>query len=162
MGTVRASSHLLKISLTYSCIAPDPGNPIGGLVFSSAFGSLTQLHEWTNFMSDSEFCFRGCKDGPNAPALCQHIYDVMGCGWNMPGNYAAGTFERCLGDSGEVGPFPHLCPHEPEKLTGIFFRSSLWVSMEVPPSIRVNPIPHLLTLPLPHRLARQYRLWAMV
>ncbi|KAJ3486212.1 hypothetical protein NLI96_g4398 [Meripilus lineatus] len=77
------------------------GNPIGGLVFSSAFGTLMQLHEWTNFMSDSEFCFRGCKDGPNAPALCQHIYDVMGCGWNMPGNYAAGTFERCLGNSGE-------------------------------------------------------------
>lgn len=23
------------------------GNPIGGLVFSSAFGTLMQLHEWT-------------------------------------------------------------------------------------------------------------------
>lgn len=62
-------------------------------------------------MSDSEFCFRGCKDGPNAPALCQHIYDVMGCQWNMPGNYAAGTFERCLGDSGEVRPFSYLGSH---------------------------------------------------
>lgn len=53
-------------------------------------------------MSDSQFCFRGCKDGPNAPALCQHIYDVMGCEWNMPANYDPGVFEKCLGDSGEV------------------------------------------------------------
>lgn len=77
------------------------GNPIGGLVFSNAFtGQLEQLHEWTNFVSDSEFCFRGCKDGTNAPALCQHIYDVMGCEWNMPGNYNPG-FDQCDGDSGE-------------------------------------------------------------
>ncbi|KAI0316225.1 hypothetical protein OF83DRAFT_1196582 [Amylostereum chailletii] len=78
------------------------GNPIGGLVFSSAFGgSVQQLHEWTNFMSDSEFCFRGCKDGKNAPRLCQHIYDVMGCQWNMPGDYDSGSFDVCKGDTGE-------------------------------------------------------------
>ncbi|KAI0641490.1 hypothetical protein C8Q79DRAFT_314300 [Trametes meyenii] len=77
------------------------GNPIGGLVFSSAFGQLAQMHEWTNFMSASEFCFRACKDGPKAPALCQHIYDVMGCAWNMPGNYNPGSFDRCLADTGE-------------------------------------------------------------
>lgn len=75
------------------------GNPIGGLVFSSAFGTLMQLHEWTNFVSDTEFCFRACKDGPNAPALCNHIYDLMGCDWNMPGNYGTG-FDQCLGDDG--------------------------------------------------------------
>ncbi|KAI0821903.1 hypothetical protein BC628DRAFT_1328512 [Trametes gibbosa] len=77
------------------------GNPIGGLVFSSAFGDVTQMHEWTNFVSATEFCFRACKDGPKAPALCQHIYDVMGCAWNMPGNYAPGSFDRCLADTGE-------------------------------------------------------------
>ncbi|KAI0783795.1 hypothetical protein C8Q75DRAFT_422326 [Abortiporus biennis] len=80
------------------------GNPIGGLVFSNAFtgnGQFAQMHEWTNFMSDSEFCFRACKDAPMAPAWCQHIYDVMGCQWNMPANYAPGTFERCAGDSGQ-------------------------------------------------------------
>ncbi len=53
-------------------------------------------------MSASEFCFRGCKDAPGAPALCNHIYDVMGCDWNMPGNYSAGVFENCAGDSGDV------------------------------------------------------------
>ncbi|KAI0628541.1 hypothetical protein C8Q77DRAFT_1067566 [Trametes polyzona] len=77
------------------------GNPIGGLVFSSAFGNIQQMHEWTNFVSASEFCFRACKDGPRAPALCQHIYDVMGCAWNMPGNYNPGSFDRCLADTGE-------------------------------------------------------------
>ncbi|RDX57386.1 hypothetical protein OH76DRAFT_1476784 [Lentinus brumalis] len=77
------------------------GNPIGGLVFSSAFGDLQQIHEWTNFMAADEFCIRACKDGPKAPALCQHIYDVMGCGWNMPGNYNAGSFDQCQGDTGE-------------------------------------------------------------
>lgn len=75
------------------------GNPIGGLVFSSAFGQLQQLHEWTNFMSASEFCIRACNPGPNAPTNCQHIYDVMGCAWNMPANYNGGTFEQCQGDS---------------------------------------------------------------
>lgn len=53
-------------------------------------------------MSDSEFCFRGCKEGPNAPALCEHIYDEMGCMWNMPANYDPGLFENCHGDTGEV------------------------------------------------------------
>ena len=71
-------------------------------MFSSAFGQLQQLHEWTNFVAFNEFCIRGCKDGPRAPALCQHIYDVMGCEWNMPGNYGAGVFEKCKGDTGEV------------------------------------------------------------
>ncbi|KDR80200.1 hypothetical protein GALMADRAFT_277444 [Galerina marginata CBS 339.88] len=76
------------------------GNPIGGLVFSSAFGQLEQLHEWTNFVGADEFCFRACKPGPKAATFCQHIYDVMGCAWNMPGNYDVG-FENCQADSGE-------------------------------------------------------------
>ncbi|KAF9051449.1 hypothetical protein BJ165DRAFT_1448837 [Panaeolus papilionaceus] len=76
------------------------GNPIGGLVFTSAFGKLEQIHEWTNFMSDTTFCFRACKPGPMAPTFCQHIYDVMGCEWNMPANYDPG-FESCQADSGE-------------------------------------------------------------
>ncbi|CCO31388.1 hypothetical protein BN14_05429 [Rhizoctonia solani AG-1 IB] len=45
-------------------------------------------------MSATEFCFRACT-GPNAAKNCQHIYDVMGCRWNMPANYDAGKFESC-------------------------------------------------------------------
>ncbi|KAK0237887.1 hypothetical protein EDD85DRAFT_832227 [Armillaria nabsnona] len=78
------------------------GNPIGGLVFSKAFGNLEQIFEWTNFMSDQQFCFRACNPAGNqAPTYCQHIYDEMGCEWNMPASYNAGVFESCQGDSGE-------------------------------------------------------------
>ncbi|KZS87072.1 carbohydrate-binding module family 13 protein [Sistotremastrum niveocremeum HHB9708] len=73
------------------------GNPIGGLVFGNSFGNQLQYHEWTSFISDTEFCFRACV-GPNAARNCQHIYDEMGCFWNMPANYDAGTFESCQGD----------------------------------------------------------------
>ncbi|KAF9051451.1 hypothetical protein BJ165DRAFT_888860 [Panaeolus papilionaceus] len=78
------------------------GNPLGGLVFSSAFGRLEQVMEWALFISFDQFCFRACKPGPNAAKWCQHIYDQMGCAWNMPGDYGTG-FDSCKGDSGEVG-----------------------------------------------------------
>ncbi|KAH9940330.1 hypothetical protein B0H21DRAFT_754840 [Amylocystis lapponica] len=91
------------------------GNPIGALVFSSAFGGLEQIHEWTNFMSDSIFCFRACR-GPNATQLCQHSYDVMGCMWVMPpttgdtaepmGIYGTSTFKQ----NQPTTPLPHPIP----------------------------------------------------
>ncbi|KAF8604643.1 hypothetical protein BDV93DRAFT_522344 [Ceratobasidium sp. AG-I] len=79
------------------------GNPHGGLVFSNAFsagasGMGVQMHEWTNFQSATEFCIRACKDGPGAKQRCQHIYDVMGCAWNIPGQYGDG-FTNCEGES---------------------------------------------------------------
>ncbi|KAI9508526.1 hypothetical protein F5148DRAFT_1195187 [Russula earlei] len=89
------------------------GNPIGGLVFSSAFtGQIEQVHEWTNFVAANQFCFRACKDAPIAPELCNHIYDVMGCEWNMPGNYNPG-FDTCSGDSGEVRLATHISSYYP-------------------------------------------------
>ncbi|EIW78434.1 hypothetical protein CONPUDRAFT_91862 [Coniophora puteana RWD-64-598 SS2] len=81
--------------------ATGEGNPIGGVVFSSAFGDMEQLHEWTNFMGSDMFCFRACKPADDAPTMCNHIYDEMGCEWNMPANYDSGTFEYCQGDSAE-------------------------------------------------------------
>ncbi|KAB5589430.1 Carbohydrate-binding module family 13 protein [Ceratobasidium theobromae] len=79
------------------------GNPHGGLVFSNAFepgssGLGVQMHEWTNFQSATEFCIRACKDGPMARRRCQHIYDILGCGWNIPGQYGDG-FTNCEGES---------------------------------------------------------------
>jgi len=78
------------------------GNPHGGLVFSTAFGGSNplgqQIHEWTNFQSVSEFCIRACNPaGPNAAILCNHIYDTMGCEWNIPGDYGDGI-DSCKGD----------------------------------------------------------------
>ncbi|KAF8328095.1 uncharacterized protein EI90DRAFT_3155848 [Cantharellus anzutake] len=75
------------------------GNPIGGLVFGYGNGGvLRQYHEWTNFMGANYFCFRVCIDEPGNTQYCGHIYDVLGCGWNMPGNYSQG-FSSCKGDS---------------------------------------------------------------
>ncbi|KAF4613849.1 hypothetical protein D9613_008118 [Agrocybe pediades] len=73
------------------------GNPIGGLVYGNTFGPSLQYHEWTSFISDTEFCFRACV-GPKATSLCNHIYDEMGCFWNMPANYEPNVFEDCQGD----------------------------------------------------------------
>ncbi|KAG5652613.1 hypothetical protein H0H81_004395 [Sphagnurus paluster] len=73
------------------------GNPAGGLVFGNTFGNGVQYHEWTSFISDNEFCFRACIGG-DATVNCNHIYDVMGCEWNIPANYNEGTFETCDGD----------------------------------------------------------------
>ncbi|KAH6880179.1 macrophage activating glycoprotein [Coprinopsis sp. MPI-PUGE-AT-0042] len=76
--------------------ADGKGNPIGGLLFGNSFVSGMQFNEWTEFISDREFCIRACV-GPRAKQLCNHIYDVMGCYWNMPANYDSGVFEECDG-----------------------------------------------------------------
>jgi len=73
------------------------GNPIGGLVYGNTFGTNLQYHEWTSFISDTEFCFRACI-GTNAAKQCNHIYDLLGCFWNMPANYDANVYESCKGD----------------------------------------------------------------
>ncbi|KAL9714529.1 hypothetical protein Ac2012v2_002843 [Leucoagaricus gongylophorus] len=77
--------------------ATGKGNPVGGLLFGNTFSKDMQYHEWTSFISDSMFCIRACK-GPQATQLCNHIYDEMGCEWNMPANYESGVFEQCQGD----------------------------------------------------------------
>ncbi|KAJ7087298.1 hypothetical protein B0H15DRAFT_306905 [Mycena belliarum] len=94
------------------------GNPVGGLVFSTAFGQLEQVFEWTNFMGDDQFCFRICDPkGSNAPGFCQHIYDELGCQWNMPANYGAG-FDTCHADSGEpMGVYGGSTFHQGEPAT---------------------------------------------
>lgn len=98
--------------------ADGQGNPIGGKVFSNAYGKLTEFKEWTNFVSNTQFCFRACKPGPKAWEWCQHIYDTMGCDWNMPGNYAPGVFEQCKGDSGEpMGVYGTSTFHQGESTT---------------------------------------------
>jgi len=76
------------------------GNPLGSLLYSSAFGNgplsnFTQIHEWSYFVGGGVFCFKACDPaGPNAAALCAHIYDRIGCTYNDPVDYASinGTF----------------------------------------------------------------------
>ncbi|KAG9084382.1 hypothetical protein FS749_005271 [Ceratobasidium sp. UAMH 11750] len=81
--------------------ADQRGNPLGGLVFSSAFGGqIKQVKEWHNFMGSNMFCFKACDPaGPNAKHFCEHIYDRIGCQYNAPAAYVNGVFESCEGES---------------------------------------------------------------
>jgi hypothetical protein len=88
-----------------------------------------------NFMGSDFFCFRACNpDDPEAAQYCEcvlssylpssslpkqeidpiatssrHIYDTLGCGWNQPGNYDAGSFDECDADAVEK-PVRSLLP----------------------------------------------------
>ncbi|KAH7920882.1 hypothetical protein BV22DRAFT_1020403 [Leucogyrophana mollusca] len=82
------------------------GNPLGGLMYSNAFPSnngnndtYQQVIDWTNFMGGNGFCIKVCDPaGTNQQALCQNIYDRLGCAYNAPNNAQNGTFEVCQGD----------------------------------------------------------------
>ncbi|KAF8881371.1 hypothetical protein BD779DRAFT_1546686 [Infundibulicybe gibba] len=77
------------------------GNPLGGLVFSTAFGGeAKQTVEWHNFMGGNAFCMKVCDPaGPNAAHFCEHVFDRIGCAYNAPNNAKKGTFEACEGDN---------------------------------------------------------------
>ncbi|KAA1097475.1 hypothetical protein PGT21_008273 [Puccinia graminis f. sp. tritici] len=70
------------------------GNPVGGLVF----GERGQFNHWTQFIAYNEFCIRACFNTPESPRYCQHIYDLEGCAWNIPGNYDGPGFDECEGE----------------------------------------------------------------
>lgn len=90
--------------------ATGDGNPIGGLVYTTAFSNggkkHEQINEWMQEISATQFCFRGCKGTDyKAQMLCSHIYDEMGCDWLMPANYTQNIFEDC---EGEPAPAPGI------------------------------------------------------
>ncbi|KAL1700608.1 hypothetical protein EV121DRAFT_283272 [Schizophyllum commune] len=95
------------------------GNPMGGLVYSTAFSSsgdeYTQMIEWHNFMGGNAFCFKVC-DPSNAHAAdyCQHIYDRIGCAYNAPNNAQDKVFESCEGD---LQDFPGVYTGEDGQVT---------------------------------------------
>jgi len=82
------------------------GNPLGGLMYSTAFSNNNEIQQtryWTNFMGGDQFCIKVCiPNGPDAARECEHIYDRIGCRYNVYADYAAinGTFEACQGDVG--------------------------------------------------------------
>jgi len=103
--------------------ADGQGNPLGGIVYTNSFGmnaagyakqlqsnstpstTFTQVIEWIDFIGGNMFCIKICNpDDPDAPNLCQHIYDRIGCSYNALADYAAinGTFEVC--DSEDMTP----------------------------------------------------------
>ncbi|GAA6002394.1 hypothetical protein JCM10207_001097 [Rhodosporidiobolus poonsookiae] len=94
--------------------ADQRGNPLGGLLFSNAFGSSSttngttasggayqQVVQWHNFMGGGTFCLKACDPSwENGWAMCEHIFDRIGCMYNAPADYGAieGKFETCMGD----------------------------------------------------------------
>ncbi|KAG0149796.1 hypothetical protein CROQUDRAFT_104754 [Cronartium quercuum f. sp. fusiforme G11] len=83
--------------------ADDRGNPMGAIVYSTAFGKgvPTQVIHWTYFVGGGIFCFKACDPSlDNGAELCEHVYDRIGCAYNMPADYKTinGTFTSCKGD----------------------------------------------------------------
>ncbi|KAG9004408.1 hypothetical protein FRB90_010916 [Tulasnella sp. 427] len=81
--------------------ADQRGNPLGGLVFTNAWGNgYQQAIEWHNFMGSGIFCLKACDPkGAHAADFCQHVFDRIGCQYNAPAAYVDGEFTSCLGDS---------------------------------------------------------------
>ncbi|KAF8997286.1 hypothetical protein BDQ17DRAFT_1248774 [Cyathus striatus] len=80
------------------------GNPLGGLLFTNAFGdsntTFTQAIEWHNFIGADFFCLKACDPSDsNDKRYCEHIFDRIGCAYNVPNNAQNGTFESCLADN---------------------------------------------------------------
>jgi len=83
------------------------GNPLGGLLFSQAYGEgngtqWTQAVQWHNFMGGDMFCLKACDPAdPNDWHYCEHIFDRIGCRYNAPADYGSinGTFSSCESDN---------------------------------------------------------------
>jgi hypothetical protein len=86
------------------------GNPIGGLMYSSRYGTGNgdeeQIINWTEFIGNGQFCIKICNPkGSNPAGFCQHTLDRIGLGFNCPSKYTlgggtpAGTFEVCDSDN---------------------------------------------------------------
>ncbi|KIJ42350.1 hypothetical protein M422DRAFT_171118, partial [Sphaerobolus stellatus SS14] len=80
------------------------GNPIGGLLFSSAFSGNTDTYvqtvEWHTFIGNNFFCFKACDPADSNDAhYCEHVFDRLGCAYNIPNNAQNNTFESCEGEN---------------------------------------------------------------
>ncbi|TFK98552.1 hypothetical protein BDV98DRAFT_512086 [Pterulicium gracile] len=80
------------------------GNPLGGLMYSNAFSgggeNYQQVIEWSLFIGADAFCFKVCDPAmEDDDHFCEHIYDRMGCTYNMPNQAQNGVFEACLGEN---------------------------------------------------------------
>ncbi|KAL1413823.1 hypothetical protein Q8F55_001607 [Vanrija albida] len=92
------------------------GNPLGGLFYSTGFSNgdgktYVQTQSWNNFVGSGVFCLKLCDPSYSTDKnYCQNIYDLIGCTYNMPADYATlqkgGVFESCEGEiQDEVGTY---------------------------------------------------------
>ena len=80
------------------------GNPLGGIMYSNAWSgggeNYQQVIEWSYFVGSDFFCFKACDPaGANDDKYCEHIYDRIGCNYNMPNQAKEGVFESCQGEN---------------------------------------------------------------
>ncbi|TKA55221.1 hypothetical protein B0A53_02191 [Rhodotorula sp. CCFEE 5036] len=82
--------------------ADQRGNPLGGLLFSNAFGANSTTNGTAGGQQYQQvFCLKACDPSyENGWAMCEHIFDRIGCVYNAPSNWSKinGTFESCKGD----------------------------------------------------------------
>jgi len=115
------------------------GNPLGGLLYSNAYGTnknIQQVIEWHNFIGGGFFCLKACDPaGPNAAHFCEHIYDRIGCAYNAPNNAQNGVFESCLGDNQD---FP-----------GVYVQNGVTQTYHQPPESlgAINSMPYTARIP---------------
>ena len=61
-----------------------------------------------SFVGSNMFCMKLCDPTITSPNYCQNIFDLIGCNYNMPSDWASinGTFTSCEGDlQDEVGTY---------------------------------------------------------
>ncbi|TFK35250.1 hypothetical protein BDQ12DRAFT_700065 [Crucibulum laeve] len=80
------------------------GNPLGGLLYSNAFTgggeNYVQVIEWHNFIGGNSFCFKACDPaGSDDDKFCEHVFDRIGCAYNVPSAARDGVFESCEGEN---------------------------------------------------------------
>ncbi|KAL7418505.1 hypothetical protein Q5752_006963 [Cryptotrichosporon argae] len=96
------------------------GNPLGGLMYSNGFSNSSaggnssadyvQTQSWNEFVGSNQFCVKLCNPNYDSGSTnyCQNIYDLLGCTYNMPADYADinGQFLACDSDlQDEVGTY---------------------------------------------------------
>jgi hypothetical protein len=134
--------------------ADQQGNPLGGIVFTNGYGqsansfdsafqakqpestNYTQVIEWIDFIGGGMFCLKMCNPAdPDAPNLCQHVYDEIGCTYNALADYSAinGTFTVC--DSDDMAD------------PGVFTTNGVATTWFQPLGVPVTTIPYTPTVP---------------
>jgi hypothetical protein len=105
------------------------GNPIGGLLYSSAFaadGAPSQIQWWTEFIGSNQFCIKICNPaGTNEAGFCQHTLDRIGLAYNCPSKYT-------IGGGAPAGEF-EVCDSDLMTVPGIYVENGVTSSYAQPP-----------------------------
>ncbi|KAI0034377.1 hypothetical protein K488DRAFT_45608 [Vararia minispora EC-137] len=120
------------------------GNPIGGLLYSTAFNTTEyQINNWVNFMGSNQFCIKICNpSGSNPEGYCQHTLDRIGSFYNCPSKYTQPT------SSMQPGEF-EICDSDNMQIPGVYVENGQTLSYSQPPESLggITTIPYTPTIP---------------